>query len=176
MAILAGQAQAIGLEITLAGEVEGEVTIDLFQNSAPNHVERIVTLAREGKYDGVVFHRVIEGNFAQTGDIVYGNFHRNLNMSMTGKGGSDLGLLELELSDVLFQRGVVGMARREGLDTADSQFFILLVDTDELVGEYTAVGRVTSGMELIDQIKIGEGENGEVYGWPDRMETVKVID
>ncbi len=123
----------------------GRVTIQLFQAMAPNHVERIKTLARQGFYDGIVFHRVIEGFMAQTGDP-----------TGTGTGSSDLPDLKAEFGGFPHVRGVVSMARSESEDSANSQFFIVFYPRFSLDGKYTAFGRVTSGMEYVDAIERGE--------------------
>ncbi|WOI54994.1 peptidylprolyl isomerase [Palleronia sp. LCG004] len=158
LALFAAPAYATGLEIDLGGGVDGVVTIDLFEDVAPNHVGRITELARRGAYDGVVFHRVIDGFMAQTGDVQFGRADGDL--SRAGYGGSDLPDLEQEFSDVPFERGVVGMARSgNSVDSANSQFFIMFDPAPHLNGDYTVVGEVTSGMELIDQIpSTGQGD------------------
>ncbi|MFP4326662.1 MAG: peptidylprolyl isomerase [Paracoccaceae bacterium] len=171
----AGPALATGLSIEVAGEANGTVTIDLLEDVAPGHVERIVTLAEQGAYDGVVFHRVIEGFMAQTGDVEFGRLEGG-DMGRAGMGGSDLPNLEAEFSDLPFDRGVVGMARSRDPDSANSQFFIMFAPGHFLNGDYTVVGRVTEGMEVVDAIKRGQGRNGSVTGQPDVMERVSVID
>lgn len=178
LALIAGPAAAIaaGLEIEIAGEgANGTVTIDLFEDVAPNHAERLTTLAARGAYDGVAFHRVIDGFMAQTGDVQFGKV-KGGDMSRAGMGGSDLPNLEAEFSDVPFDRGVVGMARSQDPDSANSQFFIMFKAGHFLNGQYTAVGRVTDGMEVIDAIKRGKGQNGSVIGRPDAMSTVTVTE
>ncbi|MFP4273430.1 MAG: peptidylprolyl isomerase [Paracoccaceae bacterium] len=171
----AGPALATGLSIEVAGEANGTVTIDLLEDVAPGHVDRIVTLAEQGAYDGVVFHRVIEGFMAQTGDVEFGRLEGG-DMGRAGMGGSDLPNLEAEFSDLPFDRGVVGMARSRDPDSANSQFFIMFAPGHFLNGDYTVVGRVTEGMEVVDAIKRGQGRNGSVTGQPDVMERVSVID
>jgi len=173
-AALAGPAAATGLEIAIAGEANGTVTVDLLEEVAPGHVARIATLAEQGAYDGVVFHRVIDGFMAQTGDVQFGRVGGD--MAMAGRGGSDLPDLPAEFSDVPFERGVVGMARAQNPDSANSQFFIMFAPGDFLNGQYTVVGRVTSGMEVVDAIKRGAGRNGAVIGVPDVMERVTVTE
>ena len=123
----------------------GRVTIQLFPQMAPNHVERIKTLARQGFYDGIIFHRVIEGFMAQTGDP-----------TGTGTGGSPLPDLKAEFNRYPHLRGVVSMARAESEDSANSQFFIVFYPRFSLDGKYTAFGRVTSGMQYVDAINRGE--------------------
>ena len=175
LACLAGmQAAATGIEIEVSGEASGTITIDLLEDVAPLHAERIATLAREGAYDGVVFHRVIDGFMAQTGDVQFGKTGGD--MGMAGRGGSDLPDLPAEFSDIPFERGVVGMARAQDPDSANSQFFIMFEEGAFLNGQYTVVGRVISGMEVVDAIKRGEGRNGAVIGQPDVMEEVTVTE
>ncbi|WP_296761887.1 peptidylprolyl isomerase [Sediminimonas sp.] len=176
VALLAAPAAATGLKIEIAGEGGGgTVTVDLLEEVAPHHVERITTLARQGAYDGVAFHRVIDGFMAQTGDVRFGRMEGG-NMSRAGMGGSDLPDLEAEFSDIPFDRGVVGMARSQDPDSANSQFFITFRPAPFLDGQYTVVGQVTEGMEVIDAIKRGKGRNGAVVGRPDAMVAVTVTD
>jgi cyclophilin family peptidyl-prolyl cis-trans isomerase len=175
MTVLAGPALATGLEIEIEGEgANGVVVIDLLEDVAPNHVEQITALAADGAYDGVVFHRVIDGFMAQTGDVQHGKVGGD--MRRAGTGGSDRPDLAAEFSDVPYERGVVGMARSQNPDSANSQFFIMFEPGYFLNGQYTVVGRVTSGMEVVDAIKRGAGSNGAVIGAPDVMKTVRVID
>jgi peptidylprolyl isomerase len=157
-------AQEADPENTLLLETQnGTVTIRLRPDIAPNHVERLKTLARQGFYDGVVFHRVIEGFMAQTGDP-----------TGTGMGGSDLPDLGAEFSDVPFTRGIVGMARSAEPDSANSQFFIMFDEAPSLNGQYTVVGEVVDGMDAVDAIKKGSpAENGAVSE-PDRIVSMKV--
>lgn len=173
--LLASPALATGLEIEVSGEANGTVTIDLLEDVAPGHVERITTLAEQGAYDGVVFHRVIEGFMAQTGDVEFGKLEGG-DMSRAGTGGSDMPDLEAEFSDEPFERGVVGMARSQNPDSGNSQFFIMFAPATHLNGQYTVVGRVTDGMEVVDAIKRGEGRNGAVVGEPDVMTSVTVTE
>ncbi|SIS69932.1 peptidylprolyl isomerase [Roseivivax lentus] len=175
-AILAGgPAFATGLEIDIAGEgANGTITVDLFEDVAPLHVERITTLASSGAYDDVVFHRVIDGFMAQTGDVEFGGMGGD--MRMAGRGGSDLPDLPAEFSDLAFERGVIGMARAQSPDSANSQFFIMFEPGPFLNGQYTVVGEVTDGMDVVDAIKRGEGQNGAVIGQPDRMSGVRVTE
>ncbi|MGR3803897.1 peptidylprolyl isomerase [Marinibacterium profundimaris] len=173
--LVAGPALATGLEIEIAGEgANGTVTVELFDDVAPQHVERITTLAEEGAYDGVYFHRVIEGFMAQTGDVEFGK--EGQDMRMAGRGGSDYPDLPAEFSDEDFDRGVIGMARSQNPDSANSQFFIMFAPAPHLNGQYTVVGRVTDGMDVVDAIKRGEGSNGAVIGAPDRMVSVTVTE
>ena len=171
--LFAAPALATGIEITVAGEAEGVIVIDLFEEAAPGHVARITELAAAGAYDDVVFHRVIQGFMAQTGDVQYGRVGED--MRYAGRGGSDLPDLAAEFSDIPYTRGVVGMARSQSPDSANSQFFIMFAPEPRLNGEYTVVGEVVAGMEVVDQIKIGRGRNGAVIGEPDRMVTVTVL-
>ncbi|PTE23017.1 peptidylprolyl isomerase [Cereibacter changlensis JA139] len=141
------------LSIEVAGEANGTVVIDLMPEVAPKHVAQITALAEKGAYDGVVFHRVIEGFMAQTGDVQYG---KGSDLSSAGMGGSDLPDIPAEFSDVSFERGVVGMARSQSPDSANSQFFIMFAPGDFLNGQYTVVGKVISGMDVVDSIAKGE--------------------
>tara|TARA_B110000211_G_C14054307_1_gene542631 strand:- start:126 stop:605 length:480 start_codon:yes stop_codon:yes gene_type:complete len=141
----------------------GEVEIELYSKIAPNHVKRFQALANEGKYDGVVFHRVIDGFMAQTGDVKFGNSNLpEFNLDLAGTGGSDLPDLKAEFSDVAHNRGILSMARSADPNSANSQFFIVFESAPHLDRNYTAFGKVIKGMELIDQIKKGEGPNGSV--------------
>ena len=174
-AVLGGPALAAGLVIEVAGEQsKGTVTIDLFEQIAPQHVERLTTLASAGAYDDVVFHRVIEGFMAQTGDVKFGKAGGNI--SMAGRGGSELPDLPAEFSDTPYDRGVIGMARAQNPNSANSQFFIMFAEGYFLNGQYTVVGKVTDGMDVVDAIKLGKGANGAVLGIPDRMSKVTVTD
>ena len=171
----AAPAFGAGLEIDIAGEANGTITVDLFEQSAPMHAERITTLASEGAYDDVVFHRVIQRFMAQTGDVEHGKLGQD--MRRAGMGGSDLPDLPAEFSDTLnFDRGVVGMARSSQPNSANSQFFIMFAPAPHLNGQYTIVGQVTGGMDVVDAIKLGRGANGAVIGEPDRMVAVRVTD
>ncbi|MBE2275061.1 MAG: peptidylprolyl isomerase [Rhodobacteraceae bacterium] len=161
------------LVIEVAGEANGTVVIDLLPDVAPKHVAQIVALARDGAYDDVVFHRVIDGFMAQTGDVQYGKASGDT--AMAGMGGSSLPDLPAEFSDISFQRGIVGMARSADPDSANSQFFIMFAPGEFLDGQYTVVGRVISGMDVVDGIKRGTGSNGEVSD-PDTMAKVSVAD
>ena len=174
-ALLAAPAWATGLEIEIEGEgANGTITIDLFEDVAPRHVEQITALAAEGAYDGVVFHRVIDGFMAQTGDVQFGRM--GADMRRAGMGGSSRPDLPAEFSDIDFEKGVVGMARSQNPNSANSQFFIMFGPAPHLNGQYTVVGRVTSGQDVVDAIKRGKGRNGEVIGQPDLMKKVTVID
>ena len=175
LALIGSPALATGLSIEVAGEgANGTIIIDLLEDVAPAHVARITGLAESGAYDDVVFHRVIEGFMAQTGDVQFGTFGSD--MRMAGRGGSDQPDLPAEFSDIPFDRGVVGMARSQSPNSANSQFFIMLEEGYYLNGDYTVVGRVTDGFDVLDAIKLGRGQNGTVIGQPDRMAKVSVID
>ncbi|MFU1477930.1 peptidylprolyl isomerase [Roseovarius sp. C7] len=172
--LLAGPALATGIEIEVAGEANGTVKIDLFEDVAPGHVERITALAEDGAYDGVVFHRVIDRFMAQTGDVRFGR--EGDTSGQAGMGGSDLPDLKAEFSDMPFDRGVVGMARSQTPHSANSQFFIMFEPGHFLNGQYTVVGKVTEGMDVVDAIKRGQGQSGAVPGTPDVMTSVTVTE
>jgi len=159
------------LVIEVDGQTQGRIVIDMLSDVAPGHVAQITGLARDGIYDGVVFHRVIEGFMAQTGDVQYGRL--GADTSMAGMGGSDRPDLPAEFSDLPYERGIVGMARTPDPDSANSQFFIMFAPAPFLNGEYTVVGRVIEGMDVVDAIRKGEGRNGEVRD-PDWMARVTV--
>ena len=159
------------LIIDVAGESNGRIVIDMFDDVAPQHVAQITELAEEGAYDNVVFHRVIEGFMAQTGDVQFGNAE---NLGRAGTGGSERSDLPAEFSDIPYDRGIVGMARSQSPDSANSQFFIMFAEGYFLNGQYTVVGRVIEGMDVVDQIKRGQGQSGAVEGQPDVMQTVLV--
>jgi peptidylprolyl isomerase len=161
------------LVIEVAGEANGTVVIDLLPDLAPSHVAQITALATEGAYDNVVFHRVIDGFMAQTGDVQFGKAGGD--MALAGTGGSDKPDLPAEFTDKMsFQKGVVGMARAQDPNSANSQFFIMFGDGSFLDGQYSIVGQVISGMDVVDAIKRGDGQNGEVSGTPDVMAKVTV--
>jgi len=162
------------LIVEVAGEATGSVEIRLLPEIAPEHTRRITDLAREGAYDNVAFHRVIDGFMAQTGDIEFGRADGDL--SRAGTGGSDRPDLRAEFSDTPFERGVVGMARTADPDSANSQFFIMFAPAPHLDGQYTVVGRVVEGMEVVDAIKRGTGPGGAVAGTPDVMRSVRVAE
>ena len=152
---------------------DGDVEIELYPKIAPNHVKRFETLAKEGKYDGVVFHRVIDGFMAQTGDVKFGNSNTSeYNLQLAGTGGSDLPDLKAEFSDVAHNRGVLSMARSADPNSANSQFFIVLESAPHLDRSYSVFGKVIKGMELIDKIKKGDGSSGSVSE-PDRIISLK---
>ncbi len=160
------------LVIEVAGAANGTVEIALMPEVAPQHVARLKELARAGAYNDVAFHRVIEGFMAQTGDVEFGKRSR-LGEGRAGIGGSSLPDLPAEFSDVPFDRGVVGMARAQDPNSANSQFFIMFQEGYFLNGQYTVVGKVVSGMEVVDQIARGEGQSGAVPD-PDFMIKVAV--
>ena len=173
-AVLATPALSTGLEIDVTGEANGTIVIDLFEDTAPLHVAQITAIAESGRYDGVVFHRVIDGFMAQTGDVENGVMGGDL--SRAGTGGSEFGNIPAEFSDLPFERGVVGMARAQDPDSANSQFFIMFEPGYFLNGQYTVVGEVTEGMDVVDAIKRGTGANGAVIGQPDMMAAVRVTE
>ena len=141
----------------------GEVEIELYPEKAPNHVKRFKELSDSGKYDGVVFHRVIEGFMAQTGDVKFGNSkNADFNLSLAGTGGSNLPNLKSEFSDVAHTRGILSAARSADPDSANSQFFICFDSAPHLDRQYSAFGKVTKGMEYIDMIKKGDPNSGTV--------------
>ena len=145
----------------------GNVEIELFPDIAPNHVKGIKTLAKNNEYDGVVFHRVIKGFMAQTGDVKFGN-SKNFNSQLVGTGGSSLPDLKSEFSKLPHEKGTLSMARSMDPNSANSQFFICFDAVPHLDGQYTVFGKVIKGMEFVDKIKIGEGPNGSVKN-PDKI-------
>ncbi len=157
------------LVIAVDGAAKGEVVIDLLPDVAPKHVAQITALAKEGAYDGVIFHRVIDGFMAQTGDVEYGK--KGGDTSYAGMGGSSMPDLPAEFSNISFQRGIVGMARSQDPNSANSQFFIMFDDGSFLDGQYTVVGRVIKGMDVVDAITRGEPPAN-----PDVMEKVTVAE
>jgi peptidylprolyl isomerase len=169
-AVGSAPALAAGPQDTLVLTLKnGDVTIALRPDLAPKHVEQIKALVRKGAYDNVAFHRVIEGFMAQTGDVQYGDLEDGFKASSVGTGGSDLPDLPAEFSEEHFVRGTVGMARSQSPDSANSQFFIMFAPAPPLDGEYTIVGKVEKGLDLIDSIKRGDpSDNGSVTE-PDRI-------
>ena len=147
----------------------GEVHIELLSEVAPLHSERMRVIARSGAYDNVCFHRVIDGFMAQTGDVSNGNMEKDFNIRLAGTGGSEYPNLPAEFSKLPHARGTIGAARSQSPDSANSQFFINFKDNDFLNGQYTVYGRVTKGMDLVDNIAKGEPPME-----PDRMITVRV--
>jgi cyclophilin family peptidyl-prolyl cis-trans isomerase len=161
-------------ENTLVIELKtGEVVIEMLPDVAPLHVERIKTLAREGEYDGVAFHRVIEGFMAQTGDVQFGDMNDGFAPGRAGTGGSKYPDVNAEFSSLPFDRGVAGMARSQNPNSANSQFFIMFDAGHFLNNQYTVWGRVISGMENVDNIKRGAQGSGAVTD-PDQMIKVRV--
>ena len=153
---------------------DGDVFIQLFDDIAPKHVERFKKLASEKKYDGVVFHRVIDGFMAQTGDVKFGNSEsKDYDLKRSGMGGSDLPDLQQEFSSLPHDRGTLSMARSSDPNSANSQFFICFQPAPHLDRQYTVFGKVIKGMEFIDKIKKGEGPNGSVKN-PDKIISLKL--
>lgn len=160
------------LQIVVEGEANGTITIDLAETVAPEHVAQIIALAESGEYNDVVFHRVLDGFMAQTGDVKFGRIGPD--MRSAGMGGSDRPDIKAEFSDVPFDRGIVGMARSSKPDSANSQFFIMFDEGHFLNGQYTVIGRVTGGMDIVDTIKRGAAQSGAVEA-PDVMKSVTVV-
>lgn len=153
---------------------DGEVSIALRPDLAPQHVERIKTLARAGEYDNVAFHRVIEGFMAQTGDVQFGDLEDGYDARRVGTGGSSQADLPAEFSSESFKRGTLGMARSQSPNSANSQFFIMFEPAPHLDGAYTIVGEVETGMEFVDAIKRGDqAQNGSVTE-PDRIVSARI--
>ena len=151
----------------------GEVEIELYPEKAPNHVERFKKLAEEGKYNGVVFHRVIDGFMAQTGDVKFGNTNSpEFDLSLAGSGGSDLPNLKAEFTDIAHTRGILSAARSADPNSANSQFFICFDSAPHLDRQYSAFGKVIKGMEFIDQIKKVDPNSGAVSN-PDKIISIK---
>ena len=161
------------LVIETAGSAEGAIEIELLPGVAPNHVAQIKMLARAGRYDGVVFHRVIDGFMAQTGDVEFGRQDGGT-LERAGTGASDLPDLEAEFSHLPFLPGVVGMARARHPDSANSQFFIMFERAPHLNGQYTVVGRVVAGMDTVMAIKRGDAARNGLVDDPDYMRKVRV--
>ena len=147
----------------------GNVVIELYNDIAPNHVKRFMLLSKEKKYDGVVFHRVIDGFMAQTGDVQFGNSNSsNYDLKRAGTGGSKYADLKAEFSELPHERGTLSMARSADPNSANSQFFICFQAAAYLDRQYSVFGKVVEGMEFVDLIKRGEGSNGEVSN-PDKI-------
>ena len=154
---------------------DGDVKIELFPDVAPKHVERIKTLANEGKYDNVVFHRVIEGFMAQTGDVQFGNSSSDkFDLNRAGTGSSTLPDLPAEFSDIPHEKGVLSMARSSPPNSANSQFFICFESAPHLDRNYTVFGKVVEGIEFVDMIKRGDGPSGAVTN-PDKIISFKSL-
>tara|TARA_B100000700_G_scaffold307956_1_gene385039 strand:+ start:233 stop:748 length:516 start_codon:yes stop_codon:yes gene_type:complete len=153
---------------------DGDVKIEMFTDVAPNHVKRITELANSGKYNNVVFHRVIDGFMAQTGDVKFGNSDsKDFDLRRAGMGGSDLPDLKQEFSDVPHERGSVSMARSSDPDSANSQFFICFEPASFLDRQYTVFGKVVEGMEFVDMIKKGDSNNNGSVSDPDKIISFK---
>ena len=153
---------------------DGDVKIELFADIAPNHVKRIKELAKEGEYDGVVFHRVIDGFMAQTGDVKFGNSSsKDFDLKRAGMGGSTLPDLKEEFSDLPHERGTLSMARSQDPNSANSQFFICFKESSFLDRQYTVFGKVIEGMELVDKIKKGDSNNNGSVSDPDKIISFK---
>ncbi len=151
----------------------GEVEIELYSDKAPNHVKRFRELADKGLYDGVVFHRVIDGFMAQTGDVKFGNTKSpSFDLSLAGTGGSDLPNLKAEFTDIAHTRGTLSAARSSDPDSANSQFFICFEAAPHLDRQYSAFGKVIKGMEYIDKIKKGDPNSGAVSN-PDKIVSIR---
>ncbi|MEM0898460.1 MAG: peptidylprolyl isomerase [Pseudomonadota bacterium] len=153
---------------------DGEVVVNLRPDLAPQHVEQIKALVREDAYDNVAFHRVIPGFMAQTGDVEFGDMEDGFNARRAGTGSSDRPDLPAEFSSEPFLRGVVGMARAQNPNSANSQFFIMFDEGRFLDGQYTVIGTVESGMEFVDNIKKGTQANNGSVADPDRMIDVRI--
>ena len=152
---------------------DGDVEIQLVPDVAPKHVERIQKLANDGLYDNVVFHRVIDGFMAQTGDVKFGNSSsKDFDLSRAGMGGSDLPDLKAEFNNMPHVKGTVSMARSSNPDSANSQFFICFEEASHLDRSYTVFGKVIKGMEFVEKIKRGDGPNGSVSD-PDKILSFK---
>ncbi len=155
---------------------DGDVKIELFEDVAPNHVKRIKELANDGKYDNVVFHRVIEGFMAQTGDVKFGNSgSKDFDLRRAGMGGSDLPDLKEEFSSLPHDRGTLSMARSSDPNSANSQFFICFKPAPFLDRQYTVFGKVIEGMDLVDKIKRGDESNNGSVTDPDKIISFKSL-
>jgi len=153
---------------------DGNVKIELFEDVAPNHVQRIKQLAKEGKYDGVVFHRVINGFMAQTGDVKFGNSSNDeFDLRRAGMGGSNLPDLKEEFNNLPHERGTLSMARSQDPNSANSQFFICFKEASFLDRQYTVFGKVIEGMEFVDKIKKGDENNNGSVSDPDKIISFK---
>jgi peptidyl-prolyl cis-trans isomerase B (cyclophilin B) len=160
------------LDIVTAKQ-KGSVLIQLLPDKAPNHVARIKQLVADGAYNNMVFHRVIPGFMAQTGDVAYGNRDK-YNHGSVGTGGSQYKDLYAELSDIAFEPGIVGMARNRYIHSANSQFFIMTASQYGLNSNYTVIGVVIEGLELVRKLKAGTEDQGKVVN-PDYIETATII-
>ncbi len=160
------------LVIEVGGSHSGTIVIDLLPNVAPKHVERVIALAKSGAYDDVIFHRVIDGFMAQTGDVQHGV--RGTDNSGAGTGSSDMPDLSAEFSNIPFKLGTVGAARSSNPNSANSQFFIVLAPAKHLNGQYTVFGQVTEGLETLYNIKLGDSNANGAVDDPDYMVKVTV--
>ena len=159
--------------IEVEGEANGVIEIELLPNVAPLHVERIKILARDGLYNGVAFHRVIDGFMAQTGDVKFGKI-KGYKRRYAGQGGSNYPDLDAEFSTIKYEEGTVGMARAQSPNSANSQFFIMFNRSPNLDGNYTVFGKVIDGQEVVNSIKRGSmSDNGSVIN-PDIMKKVSI--
>ena len=155
---------------------DGDVKIELFEDVAPNHVKRIKELANSGKYDNVVFHRVIDGFMAQTGDVKFGNSEsKDFDLRRAGMGGSDMPDLEQEFNSLPHDRGTISMARAQDPNSANSQFFICFQPAPFLDRQYTVFGKVIEGMEFVDKIKRGDQNNNGAVTDPDKIISFKSL-
>ena len=155
---------------------DGDVKIELFEDVAPNHVKRIKELADAGKYDNVVFHRVIDGFMAQTGDVKFGNSGTSeFNLNRAGMGGSDLPDLKQEFNNLPHERGTLSMARSSDPDSANSQFFICFKPAPFLDRQCTVFGKVIEGMEFVDKIQRGDENNNGAVADPDKIISFKSL-
>ncbi len=155
---------------------DGDVKIELFEDVAPNHVKRIKELADSGKYDNVVFHRVIDGFMAQTGDVKFGNSEsKEFDLRRAGMGGSDLPDLKQEFNSLPHDRGTLSMARSSDPNSANSQFFICFKPAPFLDRQYTVFGKVIEGMDFVDKIKRGDDSNNGAVADPDIIISFKSI-
>ena len=153
---------------------DGDVKIELFEDVAPNHVKRIKELANSGKYDNVVFHRVIDGFMAQTGDVKFGNSEsKEFDLKRAGMGGSDFPDLKQEFNSLPHDRGTLSMARAQDPNSANSQFFICFQPAPFLDRQYTVFGKVIEGMEFVDKIKRGDQNNNGAVTDPDKIISFK---
>ncbi len=184
LSFIAAPVFGAGLEIDVEGaHTSGTITVDLLEDVAPAHVAQLTALAADGFYDNVYFHRVIDGFMAQTGDGENAKETESWAQAMEagtprrfGTGGSSLGNIDAEFSELAFERGVLGMARSQSPNSANSQFFIMFGEGSFLNGQYTVVGRVTAGLDILDDIKRGDASTFQVTGEPDLMRAVRVTE
>ena len=169
---LADDTPGPNLVIEVGGANSGTIVIDLLPHVAPKHVERVIALAKSGAYDGVVFHRVIDGFMAQTGDVQFGK--RGGDISRAGTGASDMPDLAAEFSNIPFKLGTIGAARSNDPNSANSQFFIMFAPAKHLNGKYTVFGQVTEGLETLYNIKLGDSAANGLVDDPDYMVKVTV--